>query len=171
MKPRKKGIIDMMDTNTLKRVGLGILVPVVAAMCFVAAIGYAAVGNFTVPCTEIRPQNGTFQFPAASFDDGKAKHYVYKHAPNQEVRFFVVKSTDGIIRAALDACDKCFRAKKGYVQQADNMVCINCGLKFRTDKVNVLTGGCNPHPLSRAIKDGKVIISQADVVAGLRYFE
>lgn len=161
----------MRNTHIIKRVGLGMLVPVIAAICFAAAIGYAAVGNFTVPCVEVKPQNGTFQFPAASFEDGKAKHYVYKYGPNQEVRFFVVKSTDGIIRAALDACDRCFQAKKGYVQQGDSMVCINCGLKFRTDKVNVLTGGCNPHPLKRTIKDGKVVISQDDVIAGLKYFQ
>jgi len=161
----------MIDGHTLKRIALGILVPAVAAIFFVAAMGYAAVGNFTVPCTEVKPQNGIFSFSASAFEDGKAKHFVYKHSPSEEVRFFVVKSTDGTIRAALDACDVCFRAKKGYVQQGDNMICINCGLKFRTDKVNVLTGGCNPHPLKRAIKDGKVLISQDEVVAGMKYFK
>lgn len=133
--------------------------------------GFAATGNFTVPCTEVKPQNGVFEFPVSAFDDGKAKHFVYKHGPGKEVRFFVVKSTDGVIRAALDACERCFQAKKGYVQKGDDMICINCGLKFRTDKVNVVTGGCNPHPLTREIKNGKILITQEEVVSGLRFFQ
>ena len=83
----------------------------------------------------------------------------------------MVKSTDGIIRAAFDACEQCFRAKKGYVQRGNDMVCMNCGLKFRTDKVNVVTGGCNPAGLRRTIQGPNVLISQQDVLAGLRYFQ
>jgi uncharacterized membrane protein len=71
----------------------------------------------------------------------------------------------------LDACERCFQSKKGYVQQGNDMVCINCGLKFRTDKVNVVTGGCNPHPVTRTVKDGNITVSQEEVVSGLRFFK
>jgi len=54
-----------------------------------------------------------------------------------------VKSADGMIRAAFDACDVCFRGKKGYVQRGDIMICAKCGMKFRTDKINEVKGGCN----------------------------
>jgi uncharacterized membrane protein len=131
----------------------------------------ALAWNFSVPAQDLKPVNGVFSFPVATFEDGKAKYFEYSPAPNQKIRFFVVKSTDGIIRAAFDACEKCFRAQKGYVQQGDFMVCVNCGLKFRTDKVNEVTGGCNPSALKRTMKDGKVIISVQDVQAGLRYFQ
>lgn len=128
-------------------------------------------GNFVVPAMEVRPQNGSFALPATAFADGKAKHFVYKHSPNQYVRFFVVKSTDGIVRAAFDACDVCYRHQKGYMQQGDFMVCINCGLKFRTDKVNEVKGGCNPSPLKRVVQGDKIVISQDDVLSGLRFFQ
>jgi len=160
-----------MKRNSVKTFTWGALVAAVVALSMLQSTGFAAAGNFTVPSAEIKPQNGLFQFPEAAFQDGKAKHFTYKHAPNQEVRFFVVKSTDGVIRAALDACERCFRAKKGYVQQGNDMICINCGLKFRTDKVNVVTGGCNPHPLKRTVKDGKILITQEEVVSGLRFFQ
>ncbi len=160
-----------MKKSLIKTTSWAFLVTAIAAFGILPSTTFAATGNFTVPCTEVKPQNGAFQFPVSAFQDGKARHFVYKHAENQEVRFFVVKSTDGVIRAALDACERCFHAKKGYVQQGNDMVCINCGLKFRTDKVNVVTGGCNPHPLARSVKDGNVIISQAEVVSGLRFFK
>jgi uncharacterized membrane protein len=160
-----------MKKASFKRFSWGHIVAVVAAFGIVASTAFAAVGNFTVPCVEVKPQNGVFQFPVSAFQDGKARHFVYKHAPNQEVRFFVVKSADGVIRAALDACEVCYRAKKGYIQQGNDMICINCGLKFRTDKVGEFRGGCNPHPLNRAVKDGNIIISQEEVLSGLRYFQ
>jgi uncharacterized membrane protein len=141
------------------------------ALIVVSAVGPVLAWNFTVPAKEVRPENGVFAFPASSFADGKAQHFEYKASPDKRVRFFVVKSTDGEIRAAFDACEKCFRAQKGYVQQANDMVCINCGLKFRTDKVNVVTGGCNPSPLQRTIQGDKVVITLNDVTSGLRYFQ
>ncbi len=127
--------------------------------------------NFTVPATEIQPTNGVFAVPEASLQDGKAKHFQYKASPNLWIRFFVVKSVDGQIRAAFDACDVCFSAKKGYVQQGANMVCINCGLKFRTDRINEVKGGCNPSPLGRKVQNGQVLISQQDVMSGARLFQ
>ncbi|MBI4962428.1 MAG: DUF2318 domain-containing protein [Desulfomonile tiedjei] len=160
-----------MNRNSIKAFACGVFVAAVIAFGILPSIGFAATGNFTVPCAEVKPQNGVFQFPASAFEDGKAKHFVYKHAPNKEVRFFVVKSTDGVIRAAVDACEVCYRSRKGYVQKANDMVCINCGLKFRTDKVNEVRGGCNPHPLNRTVKDGNVIITQDEVLSGLRYFQ
>ncbi len=127
--------------------------------------------NFTVPATEIQPTNGFFAFPESSFQDGKARHFQFKASPNQWIRFFVIKSVDGNIRAAFDACDVCFSAKKGYVQQGPNMVCINCGLKFRTDKINEVKGGCNPSPLNRKIQNGQVLVSLQDVMSGARFFQ
>ncbi|MGB6066797.1 MAG: DUF2318 domain-containing protein [Desulfomonilaceae bacterium] len=149
----------------------GLLVAAIVFISILTTISVAAAWNFTVPATEVKPVKGVFAFPVSAFENGKARHFEYKHSPTEIVRFFVVKSTDGIIRAAFDACEQCFRAKKGYVQKGDDMVCMNCGLKFRTDKVNVVTGGCNPAGLRRTIQGPNVLISQQDVLAGLRYFQ
>jgi uncharacterized membrane protein len=141
------------------------------ALIVLSAVGPALAWNFTVPAKEVLPENGAFSFPVSAFADGKAQYFEYKASPDKRIRFFVVKSTDGVIRAAFDACEKCFRAKKGYVQQANDMICINCGLKFRTDKVNVVTGGCNPSALTRTIQGDKVVINLDDIMSGLRYFQ
>jgi len=134
--------------------------------------GSASFGwNFTVPATEIKPVNGSFVFPLAAFQDGKARHFEYMISPNERIRFFIVKSADGNVRAALDACEVCYRAKKGYVQQGNDMVCINCGLKFKTDKINEIRGGCNPVSLRRSIQGANLVISQQDLMSGLKYFK
>jgi uncharacterized membrane protein len=81
-----------------------------------------------------------------------------------------VKSIDGIVRAAFDACDVCYKSKKGYRQEGDNMVCNNCNQKFRTDQVNEVKGGCNPAPLNRRIEGTQVVISGQDILKGAWYF-
>lgn len=139
-------------------------------MLMLATVPGVLAWNFSVPAQEVKPANGVFAFPATAFQDGKAIYFQFSPSADQKIRFFVVKSTDGIIRAAFDACDVCWRSKKGYVQQGNDMVCVNCGLKFRTDKVNVVTGGCNPAALNRTVQGGNIIITQQDVMSGLRFF-
>lgn len=108
---------------------------------------------------------------AAQFDDGKARHFAYMAPEGIQVRYFVLKSSDGVIRAAFDACDVCWRANKGYTQDGDVMICNNCGRRFASVKVNEVKGGCNPAPLVRNVVDGKVIIKVADILEGRRFFD
>jgi uncharacterized membrane protein len=108
--------------------------------------------------------------PAAQFDDGQARFFTYDTSNGETVRFFVMKSGDGVIRAAFDACDVCYREKRGYRQQGDHMLCINCGQTFESTQINVRQGGCNPAPLDRALLDGQVVLKAADLEQGAFYF-
>lgn len=141
------------------------------AVLLLATYQEAFANNFTVAAVDVKPQNGLFAFPVSEFQDGKARHFNFRTSPNQSIRFFVIKSSDGVIRAAFDACEVCYRAKKGYAQQGNNMVCLNCNMKFKSVKVNEVTGGCNPSALRRTVKDGKVIIDQRDLLLGAKYFQ
>lgn len=107
---------------------------------------------------------------AAQFEDGKARFFTYTTAANKDIRFFVLKSSDGVVRAAFDTCDVCYRARKGYRQAGDTMVCNNCGQVFRSVDVNVLHGGCNPVPLDRTVHGGQVVLTAAALQAGISYF-
>jgi uncharacterized membrane protein len=86
------------------------------------------------------------------------------------IRYFVLKSSDGIIRAAFDACDVCWPAGKGYYQEGDNMVCRNCGRRFASVQVNEVKGGCNPAPLNRTLENGNLVIKIKDIQEGRQYF-
>jgi len=110
-------------------------------------------------------------YPVSAFNDGKARFFEYKTPDGIVIKYFILKSSDGVIRAAFDACDVCWEAGKGYVQKDEFMICKNCGRRFHSTKINEVSGGCNPHPLTRTIKDGKVVIDTQDVLAGKRYFD
>jgi uncharacterized membrane protein len=108
-------------------------------------------------------------FPASLFEDGKARYFEHVSS-NFNIKYFILKSSDGIIRAAFDACDVCWPAGKGYYQEGDYMVCRNCGRRFASVKVNEIKGGCNPAPLNRKVENGKVIIEVKDILDGIQYF-
>ncbi|MEK6198427.1 MAG: DUF2318 domain-containing protein [Desulfobacterales bacterium] len=111
----------------------------------------------------ITPTNGKIEIPVADINNGKAHHFQVKSDDGTMVTFFVLKSADGVLRAAIDACDVCYRSGLGYYQEGDNMVCKNCGQKFASNKINVIKGGCNPAPLNRTVSGDKLVIQMKDI--------
>jgi uncharacterized membrane protein len=101
---------------------------------------------------------------------GTAKFFDYKLSDNKPVRFFVIKSSDGVYRAALDACDMCYHAKKGYHQEGDDMICNNCGLHFHSSQINEVHGGCNPVGLPRTIEGNQIVIKASELESRGGYF-
>jgi uncharacterized membrane protein len=112
---------------------------------------------------------GEVRIPAAAAADGAARFYSVA-LDGVEVSFFVLTTPDGVTRTAFDACDVCFAAKKGYEQDGPDMICKNCGLRFRGDLVGEVKGGCNPSPLAHAVQDGMLVISETALRAGLPLF-
>ncbi len=117
----------------------------------------------------LKSSGDEIHIPMKNVNDGKAHYYTYKSG-GTSVNFFVIKSNDEVIRAAFDACDVCFPAKKGYDQDGDVMVCNNCGRRFHTSRINVEEGGCNPAPLHRTVAGNDLVIKVADIASGVRFF-
>jgi uncharacterized membrane protein len=109
-------------------------------------------------------------YPVSMFADGRALHFVYREG-SIDVRYFILKSVDGIIRAAFDACDVCWPSGKGYYQDGDYMVCKNCGQRFASLLINEVKGGCNPEPLARKESGNNLVIRVEDILKGKKYFD
>ena len=89
------------------------------------AFWYFSAGSATspaAPAAVAAVAGETVSVPAATLDDGKARYFEHKDG-SITIRYFVIKSSDGVIRAAFDACDVCWPAGKGYAQDGDFMVC------------------------------------------------
>lgn len=166
----------VLGTPRQKRNPLFIILPVV----IVAAAAVVAYMLTTAPLqpaasinmSEVNNGNGTadeVRYPLSLFADGQARFFEQKS--NQfSIRYFILKSSDGVVRAAFDACDVCWPAGKGYVQDGDEMVCRNCGRRFASVLVNVVQGGCNPAPLNRSVQGDQLVIRVNDIVQGQQYF-
>jgi len=137
-----------------------------------AAVFYVNQGGRVQSATAVVPPvagSTSVAFPLSLFEDGKARHFEHKDG-KISIRYFILKSSDDIVRAAFDACDVCWPAGKGYYQEGDYMLCRNCGRRFASVLVNEVKGGCNPAPLNRNVQNGKLIIHVKDILDGKQYF-
>ena len=138
-----------------------LLLMAILPMFLVSALSYAATA---APATQVT-------FPEKTFADGKTRFFTHKTEDSVTIRYFIIRSSDGVIRAAFDACDVCWPENKGYSQKGDFMVCKNCGKQFPSARINEVSGGCNPAPLHRKAENGNVIIQVSDILQGKRYFD
>lgn len=137
----------------------------ILAVLLVTAAGPAQAWFGTGQFKKIKPENGVVSLPLKDISDGNAHYYKVKSDKGVMVKFFVVKSADGVIRAAVDACDVCYRSGKGYVQEGGTMVCTNCGMRFASDRINEVKGGCNPAPLARTVMEDQLLIAMSEINA------
>jgi len=118
----------------------GLAVVVLLAGAAFWYFGAQSTENASTPTATANASGDIVSMPVPTFDDGKA-HYFQHKTGDLTIRYFVIKSVDGVVRAAFDACDVCWRAGKGYAQEGDFMVCRNCGQRFHSSKVNEVKGG------------------------------
>ena len=161
----------------------GGLMPTIVGVVLVAALagGYTLYTQLSastapvstaavVPPAKTDAPAGLVTYPVSMFADGQAKHFDFQDG-ERTIRYFVIKSADGVLRAAFDACDVCWPAGKGYYQDGDYMVCRNCGRKFASTLVNEVQGGCNPAPLKRTVENGMLVLHPDDIRGGAGYFD
>lgn len=134
-------------------------------------ISTASVFAFTLGKYEkVKANANVVTIPTAKVSDGKAHFYKYEDG-GKEIAFFVVKAPDGSLKAAFDACDACYRDKKGYEQQGDKMNCKNCNQKFAINRLGPnASGGCNPGYLPHQVNGSTMSIKTSDLKAGAKYF-
>jgi uncharacterized membrane protein len=154
----------MITKRSKRAVWAGILTVVLLA-------GAASVFAFSLGKYEkVKESNGTITLPAAKLADGKARFYKFENG-GKEIAFFAVKASDGSVRTAFDACDACYKSKKGYEQQGDKMNCKNCNQKFAINRLGPnASGGCNPGYLPHESNGGTISIKASDLKDGARYF-
>jgi uncharacterized membrane protein len=88
------------------------------------------------------------------------------------VKYFLVKDAGGNIHSAFDACDVCYKSKKGYRQSGDYAQCNNCGRTFSTIDIGTKNtgGGCWPGYLPQEVQGDNIIIKRSELEGGQHYF-
>jgi uncharacterized membrane protein len=156
--------------------GMAIMVAVVL-LAGIGSLAYLGVfsGLFKKSPAEIAKAAGVVEtadavkIPLKALDSGQA-FFLSLESDGRQLYYFALKSRDGAYRAALDACDVCYRTNRGYRQEGDLMVCNKCGQAFPSNRIGEIKGGCNPHPLARGIEGQDLVIRKADILAGKDYF-
>jgi len=129
----------------------------------------AREGNKHQQYTAVKEENGDVTVPLGSLQGGAASYFVY-NANGKDIKFFVLRATDGTVRVALDACTACNHAKLGYRQNGEAMVCNNCGMSFKSTDVGHISGGCSPIPLKNSQDGNTLTVKAKDLEEGAKYF-
>jgi uncharacterized membrane protein len=187
---KKDKVLAQNKKRTVNPISMGViivLIAVIAVMVFnnlganktaeVSAVSASQFSNNQAAAPKpakavyntVEAVDGIVSLDTSLFEDGKAKYFSFE-STGKTVNFFVLKSSDNVLRAAFDSCDVCYAAKKGYRQEGDLMVCNNCGQQFPSVRINVEQGGCNPAPLERNIVGDKLVLNVPDIETGLKFF-
>lgn len=126
-------------------------------------------GRVATSVQNVDSEKGEVKIPLAALKDGKA-HFFSLGTGERAVRFFALHKSDGSIGVALDACNACYRAKLGYRQDGDQVICNNCGMAFRPEDIGVVTGGCNPIPLVHTLTGDAIVVKAEELEQGRKYF-
>jgi len=154
-----------MATNRTKQVIWAGVVTVALLMSTVSLFAFS-LGKYE----KVKASSGVVTITVARLADGKAHFYKFEDG-GKEIAFFAAKAPDGSYKTAFDACDSCYRDKKGYEQQGDKMNCKNCNQKFAINRLGPnATGGCNPGYLPHQLNGKTISISVNDLKGGARYF-
>ncbi|MEW6211362.1 MAG: DUF2318 domain-containing protein [Acidobacteriota bacterium] len=167
-------------TPARKKNNTAVALTVIAAV-LLAIIVYVIVGDFdgrpaATPIPSLPSARNTAASPEGdilipiSDISGKARFFDFTASDNRRVRFFIMKSSDGAYRAALDACDVCYEAKKGYYQEGNDMICRKCGRQFPSELINEVSGGCNPVGLPLMAEGDAIRIKAREIESRRSYF-
>ncbi len=118
---------------------------------------------------KVEAVDGIIALDASKLDTGESRHYSFSQGKTT-IRFFLVRDEQGLVRAALDACEVCRDEGKGYKSGNGAMICVNCGQRFALNRIGRVRGGCNPHPMAFTVTDDVFTVTADELLKNAAYF-
>jgi uncharacterized membrane protein len=120
--------------------------------------------------TVVRADNGMVKIPLKEVSDGRVHFFSFKSG-SKIINFFIRMDGAGKLHTCFDACYACYKKQKGYHVEGTDIVCNECGTKFRlADEAWKDVGGCAPIALPSQVRGEFIMISASDLGKGERLF-
>lgn len=91
------------------------------------------------------------------------------------VQVLAVRASDDTVRLALNTCQVCNGSPYAYFEQdGDDFVCQNCHNRFASTAVGIVSGGCDPVPITADVyeeKDGTLTVPHSFLEENAPRFE
>ena len=108
-------------------------------------------------------------------DIGTQASFFDYDADGVTVQVLAVRASDGTVRLALNTCQVCNGSPYAYfVQDGDDFVCQNCHNSFSSTDVGVVSGGCNPVPITADVyreENGTLVVPSSFLEENAARFE
>src|SRR3989441_8354877 len=119
------------------------------------------------PATPVTFTNGEVRIPVSQLSDGDL-HRFQATKNGSEIRFWLYQKPDGKVATVFDACQIC--GSVGFYKSAQGVICKNCAAPITGQSVGT-AGGCNPIPLNAEQTSDAIVIREAEVAAGAKWFQ
>lgn len=148
----------------------------IATAAFLAAVIVilGSVKNYDTRVIELSPPetytvvDDEILIPIEMVSDGHLHRFEYQTEKGINVRWIVVKKPGSAsFGTGLDACEVCGNA--GYFERNGQVVCRRCDVIMNINTIG-FKGGCNPIPIGYEVRDGNLVFSLAEILAGEREF-
>ena len=128
---------------------------------------YAKSTTPPISSTPVQFVNGQVSIPLTQVSDGDLHRYAV-NVNGTEVRFFLYQKPDGSVATVFDACGIC--GAVGFYKTSTGLVCKNCDAPVNPQSVGQ-PGGCNPIPLKATKTGDSIVVTEADLAAGMEPFQ
>ena len=154
-----------------RRVAVGVLVCVALCAVIMTVVKTNDTKQVELSAPEaftVDTEAGVILVPMENVSDGHLHRFEYKTEKNINVRWIVVKKPNSAaFGVGLDACEVCGNA--GYFERSGQIICKRCDVVMNINTIG-FKGGCNPIPLPYEVRDGNLVFSLSDIVAGEKEF-
>jgi uncharacterized membrane protein len=119
----------------------------------------------------VRPdQAGQVVLDVSDLEPGDVRFYRFLNYGNQEVRFLVGRDGEGVLQVGFDASETHSKLGRGFRHEGDWLVDNKCDSAVRLESVNEGGRGCRPVPLEHTVDGDRLVLTEADILRGWRYF-
>jgi uncharacterized membrane protein len=118
---------------------------VVAGVLVLVAIAYGAIA--TGPRYTRVSANPFISIETNDLRPGDVRFFTYRDRAGDQIRFLLARDATGRIKAALDACQRCYIYHKGYVSSRGGLRCRFCGNRYKLEAMESGLASCVPMKL------------------------
>ncbi|HSM51685.1 MAG TPA: Fe-S-containing protein [Thermoanaerobaculia bacterium] len=112
---------------------------------------------------------GEVRLDVAALGPSEVRFFRFLNSGNQEVRFLVARDASGALHTAFDASESDFKMKRGFRHDGDWVVNNKCDTACRLEEVST-GGGCRPVPFRHRLEGSTLVLAEAAILDGWRYF-
>ena len=146
-----------------------LLIMLVAGLILTA--DFALSGGHSARYQRVAPDTeGLVRIDVSDLEPSQVRYYRFLNAGNQEVKFFVGRDKNSAVKVAFDASETDYKRKRGFRHEGDWVVNNKCDTATRLTEVGTGSGGCRPVPLKHRLTNNQLILKEADILTGWRFF-
>ena len=107
--------------------------------------------------------NPSISIDADNLSPGDVRFFWYRDPAGDRIRFLLARDSTGRIKCALDACQRCYMYRKGYLSSRGNLVCRYCGNRYKLEAMESGLASCVPVKLPMQVSGHTVKIKPEDL--------